>query len=81
MMLRLLVALAFALSCSAAPAFDNAPVSTQIADAIADVIGVSDHPQRELKWSKKERSFKKKAKAWKKKAKAWKKKSRGWQKK
>ena len=52
-MLRVLIALAIALSCSAAPAFDNKPVSTQIADAIADVIGVSDHPQRELKWSKK----------------------------
>ena len=81
MMLRLLIALSLALSCSPAPVFDNAPVSTQIADAIADAIGVSDHSKRELKWSKKERSFKKKAKAWKKKAKAWKKKSRGWQKK
>ena len=38
MMLRVLIALALALSCSAAPAFDNAPVSTQIADAIADVM-------------------------------------------
>ena len=48
MMLRVLIALALALSCSAAPAFDYAPVSTQIADAIADVIGASDHPQRIL---------------------------------
>ena len=54
MMLRVLIALALALSCSAAPAFDYAPVSTQIADAIADVIGASDHPQRELE-RKKER--------------------------